>query len=483
MENASPFSANLTEVLMNKANFGFIGLGVMGHMLALNMERNGFRVAGFDIDPEKVKSFGTKYPDKNLAAFDRPEDFLAALERPRRIMMMVPAGKPVDAVIHSIKGSLEPGDLLIDGGNTYFMDTERRSQDLDAIGIVYIGTGVSGGEYGALWGPSIMPGGQPEAWELVKPIFEAISAKVGGEPCVAYMGPRGAGHYVKMVHNGIEYGDMQLIAEAYDILHRGGGMDNARLEEVFADWNRGELESYLIEITAEIFRRTDPETGKYIVDLILDEAQQKGTGKWTSQNGLDLGAPTPTINAAVESRIISAFKTERTAASRVLAGPELKIRDHAADLTGYVREALYAAKICSYAQGFALMHLASQEYDYGLNLGEIARIWRGGCIIRARFLNDVRQAFERDPDLANLMVDDEFASVMNARQASLRKVVALAAESGIPALAFSSALAYYDAYRSERLPANLTQAQRDYFGAHTYRRVDREGVFHTEWQQ
>lgn len=467
---------------MEKANFGFMGLGVMGHKLALNMERNGFRVAGFDIDAGKVNSFNTSYSDKNLVAFAALKDFLAALERPRRIMMMVPAGKPVDAAIASLKDSLEPGDLLIDGGNTYFLDTERRSKELEALGIIYIGTGVSGGEQGALWGPSLMPGGQPEAWKLVKPIFEAISAKVEGEPCVAYMGPRGAGHYVKMVHNGIEYGDMQLIAEAYDILHRGLGLDNAKLHEVFAEWNRGELESYLIEITADIFTKADPETGQSIVDLVLDEAQQKGTGKWTSQNSLDLGAPTPTINAAVESRIISAYKEERLAASKVLTGPESKINGDATGLIDRVREALYAAKICSYAQGFGLMRLASKEYDYGLNLGEIARIWRGGCIIRARFLNDIRQAFERNPDLTNLMVDPKFAQMMNTRQSSLRQVVALSAESGIPVLAFSSALAYYDAYRSERLPANLTQAQRDYFGAHTYRRVDREGVFHTLWQ-
>jgi 6-phosphogluconate dehydrogenase len=326
-----------------------------------------------------------------------------------------------------------------------------------------------------------MPGGQPEAWKLVKPVFEAICARVGDEPCVAYMGPRGAGHYVKMVHNGIEYGDMQLIAEAYDILHRGLGLDNARLQEVFSDWNRSELESYLIEITADIFTRSDPETGLAIVDLILDEAQQKGTGKWASQNALDLGAPIPTINAAVESRIISAYKDERIAASKVLTGPRPSITTDPKMVIDWVRDALYAAKICSYAQGFGLMRLADHEYGYNLNYGEIARIWRGGCIIRARFLNDIRQAFERDPGLANLMMDPEFADSMNSRQSALRKVVALAAESGIPVLAFSSALAYYDAYRSERLPANLTQAQRDYFGAHTYRRIDREGTFHTDW--
>ena len=466
---------------MEKANFGLVGLGVMGRMLALNMERHGFRVAGYDLDLEKVRSFEAENPGKDLLACASLPEFLDCLERPRRILMMVPAGKPVDAAIAGIREALEPGDLLIDGGNSFFLDTERRSAELEGRGIVYIGAGVSGGEQGALWGPAIMPGGQPAAWELVKPIFEAIAARVDDEPCVAYMGPRGAGHYVKMVHNGIEYGDMQLIAEAYDLLHRGLGLDNPRLQAVFAGWNEGELASYLIEITADIFSRTDPDTGQAVVDLILDEAQQKGTGKWASQNALDLGAPTPTINAAVESRIISAYKDERLAAAQVLKGPKPKRPADVEKAVDWVREALYAAKICSYAQGFGLMRLASREYGYDLNFAEIARIWRGGCIIRARFLNDVRAAFARNPDLPNLMVDAEFARALNARQASLRKVIALAAEAGIPALAFSSALAYYDAYRSERLPANLTQAQRDYFGAHTYRRIDREGSFHTEW--
>ncbi len=466
---------------MKTANFGVIGLGVMGRMLALNMERNGFCVAGYDLDPAKVEAFAADAAERQLVACPTMEAFLAALELPRRILMMVPAGKPVDAAIASLKPFLAKGDLLIDGGNTFFQDTERRSQELEAAGIIYIGTGVSGGEQGALWGPAIMPGGQLEAWQLVKPIFEAIAAKAYGEPCVAYMGPRGAGHYVKMVHNGIEYGDMQLIAEAYDILHRGLGLSNAELHEIFAGWNQGELESYLIEITADIFARHDPETGAAVVDLILDEAQQKGTGKWTSQNALDLGAPTPTINAAVESRILSAYKDERVAAASVLCGPEAKVIADPHSIVPLVRDALYAAKICSYAQGFGLLRAASKEFNYNLNYGEIARIWRGGCIIRARFLNDIRAAFARNPDLPNLMVDAEFAQAMNTRQAALRRVVALAAESGIPALAFSSALAYYDAYRSPRLPANLTQAQRDYFGAHTYRRVDRPGSFHTEW--
>ena len=465
-----------------KANFGFVGLGVMGRMLALNMERNGFRVAGYDLDEEKVAAFGQDAPEKNLVACSTLEEFLSALERPRRIMLMVPAGNAVDAVIDAIADFLEAGDLLIDGGNTHFADTERRSKALEAKGIIYIGAGVSGGEQGALWGPSIMPGGQKEAWALVKPIFVAISAKVEGEPCVSHIGERGAGHYVKMVHNGIEYGDMQLIAEAYDILHRGLGLDNARLHEIFAEWNRGELESYLIEITADIFTKSDPETGAAVVDLILDEAAQKGTGKWTSQNALDLGAPTPTINAAVESRIISAYKDERVAASQILTGPTPKISADAKDVIALLRDALYAAKICSYAQGFSLMRLASEEYGYNLKYDEIAKIWRGGCIIRARLLNDIRAAFVRNPDLPNLMTDPDFIKVMNEKQSALRKVVALAAENGIPVLAFSSALAYFDAYRSERLPANLTQAQRDYFGAHTYRRLDKEGSFHTAWE-
>ncbi len=466
---------------MEKANFGLLGLGVMGSMLALNMERNGYRVTGYDLDDVKVNSFSNENPGKNLIACHNLHQFLSVLESPRRIMMMVPAGKVVDAAIASIQDLLEPGDLLIDGGNSFFVETERRSAELEEKGIIYIGAGVSGGEQGALWGPSIMPGGQKAAWNLVKSIFEAISAKVEGEPCVTYIGPRGAGHYVKMVHNGIEYGDMQLIAEAYDLLHRGLGLNNKQLQEIFAQWNQGKLESYLIEITADIFSKTDPETGEAVLDLILDEASQKGTGKWTSQNALDLGAPTPTINAAVESRIISAYKDERSEAARVLSGPENQIGLPANEVVDAVRDALYAAKICSYAQGFSMMRLGSVEYNYHLNLGEIARIWRGGCIIRARFLKDIQQAFTHNPDLPNLMIDSRFAEIMNTHHFAMRKVVSLAAETGIPALAFSSALAYYDAYRSARLPANLTQAQRDFFGAHTYRRLDKPGIFHTEW--
>jgi len=468
---------------MNKANFGIMGLGVMGHMLALNMERNGFIVAGYDLDTAKIHKFGNEHPGKNLIACPSLEEFLASLEHPRRIMLMVPAGKPVDEAIASIRDTLEPGDLIIDGGNTFFQDTERRSKELEGTGIHYIGTGVSGGESGALLGPALMPGGPVEAWLQVKPIFEAISAKVDGEACVTHVGPRGAGHYVKMVHNGIEYGDMQLIAEAYDLLKLGLGLSNERLHEVFSEWNRGVLKSYLIEISADIFTKEDPETRQAVVDLILDEAAQKGTGKWTSQNALDLGAPIPTINAAVESRILSALKEERVAASGVLTGPLPAIADPPEQVISRVHDALYVAKICSYAQGFAMMQMASREYEYHLDLADLARIWRGGCIIRADFLNTIRKAFNKNPALPNLLVDSEFSQVVNAGQDALRWVVALAVMHGIPCLAFGSALAYLDAYRSARLPANLTQAQRDYFGAHTYRRVDRKGDFHTHWTE
>jgi len=476
---------------MSKQQFGLIGMAVMGQNLALNIERNGFSVAVYNRTAARTEEFmAGPAKGKNIRAAYTVEELVDALEKPRRIMLMVKAGSPVDATIAQLKPHLEPGDLIIDGGNSFFGDTERRAKELAEEGINYIGTGVSGGEYGALWGPSIMPGGQPEAWEAVKPIFTAIAAKVNGdplvvspvEPCVTYIGPRGSGHYVKMVHNGIEYGDMQLIAESYDIMKRIGDLSAAELHQVFAEWNQGELESYLIEITADIFAKMDDETGQPLVEVILDEAKQKGTGKWTSQSALDLGAPTPTINAAVESRIISAYKAERVAASQVLSGPEIRFDGDRAALIRDLRDALYAAKICSYAQGFALLCAASQEYGYNLNYGEIARIWRGGCIIRAAFLNDIRAAFESNPDLSNLLMDAEFGQAVQSRQAALRRVIQTAVAAGVPCLAFSSALAYFDAYRTARLPANLTQAQRDYFGAHTYRRVDKEGVFHTEWQ-
>ena len=462
---------------------GIVGLGVMGHNLALNMERNGFPVAGYDLDAAKTKAFlEGPAAGRNILGVDSPAELMAALEKPRRILMMVPAGAPVDSAIAHLKPHLEPGDILMDGGNSFFLDTERRNKALEAEGFNYIGTGVSGGEEGALWGPAIMPGGQRQAWEATAPIFRAIAAKAeDGQPCVEYIGPRGAGHYLKMVHNGIEYGDMQLIAEIYDILHRGLGLSARELHAIFAEWNQGELKSYLIEITADIFEKMDDETGRPLVDLILDEAQQKGTGKWASQNALDVGAPIPTINAAVESRILSGLKAQRATASRVIRGPRPEYKGNRARLIDAARQALYASKITSYAQGLGLLKIASEEYQYNLNLGEIAKIWRAGCIIRAGLLTDIMAAYQRDPALVNLLLDDTFRAAVESRQAAWRRVVCAAVEMGIPVLALSASLAYFDAYRSERLPANLTQAQRDYFGAHTYRRVDREGTFHTEW--
>ncbi len=467
---------------VERANFGMMGLGVMGQMLALNIERNGFRVAVFDIFPEKVKAFGEKHAAENIVPCETLEAFIAALETPRRIMMMVPAGAPVDKAIEGIRGSLEKGDMLIDGGNTWFLDTDRRSRELEALGINFIGTGVSGGEQGALWGPSMMPGGQREAYELAAPTFRAIAAKAeDGEPCVAYMGPRGAGHYVKMVHNGIEYGDMQLIAEIYDVLRRGLGMEATELADLFDEWNRGELKSYLIEITAAILRTRDPETGVPLVDVIVDEAASKGTGKWTSQNALDVGAPIPTINAAVESRLLSSLRAQRIGASKVITGPSPTFVGNREAIIDAARHALYASKVMSYAQGMGLLRAASAEYEFGLDLAEIARIWRAGCIIRATLLGDIMAAYRRNPDLVNLLMDDAFRTAVEERQEGWRMTVQTAIGLGIPVLALSSSLAYFDAYRSERLPANLTQAQRDYFGAHTYRRTDREGAFHTEW--
>jgi 6-phosphogluconate dehydrogenase len=463
---------------------GVVGLGVMGSNLARNMARNGFPVVGYDLDAAKTKAFlDGPAAGQPIGGASSPADLMSLLERPRRVLMMVPAGAPVDAAIAHLAPHLEPGDMLIDGGNSLFSDTDRRNRALEAKGFHYIGTGVSGGEEGALWGPAIMPGGQIEAWEAVAPIFRAIAAKADdGEPCVDYMGPRGAGHYVKMVHNGIEYGDMQLIAETYDLLHRGLGLTAPELHDVFSEWNSSELQSYLVEITAQIFTVQDPDTGRPLVDVILDEAAQKGTGKWTSQNALDVGAPIPTINAAVESRIISALKTERVAASRVLRGPALAFTGSRAVMVDAARQALYAAKITSYAQGLSLLRLASQEYAYDLQPGTIARIWRAGCIIRATLLADITRAYGRHPGLVNLLLDETFRDAVEQRQAAWRTVVQTGVGLGIPMLAMSASLAYFDAYRSERLPANLTQAQRDYFGAHTYRRIDQAGTFHTEWQ-
>ena len=462
---------------------GVVGLGVMGANLARNIESKGFPVAGFDLDGKKATAFVEAAGDgAKVITVDSPPALIAALERPRRILVMVPAGKPVDSVIAMLKPILESGDILIDGGNSYFADTDRRSDELASAGFHFVGAGVSGGEEGALRGPAIMPGGSDEAWQALKPILTAIAAKADdGEPCVGHMGPKGAGHYVKMVHNGIEYGDMQLIAEAYDLLHRGAGLSARELSEIFAEWNRGDLKSYLIEITAEILSVVDPDTQQPIVDVILDEAQQKGTGKWMSQNAFDVGAPIPTVNAAVEARVLSSLKKERVAASKVLTGPSDKFIGSRDQLIAAVRQALYASKIMSYAQGMAQLRLASTEYGYGIDPGEVARVWRAGCIIRASLLGDIRDAFRRDPSLVNLLLDRAFSSAISERQDGWRFVVQTAAGLGIPLPAISDSLAYYDSYRSARLPANLTQAQRDYFGAHTYRRIDREGVQHTNW--
>ncbi len=468
---------------MAEKDIALIGLAVMGQNLARNMARNGFEVMVYNRSEEKTRKFmsGPGREDRLTAAYSLPE-LVGALKRPRKVFLMVKAGAPVDAVIESLLPHLEQGDLIMDGGNSHFADTTRRMNDLSAKGFKYLGIGVSGGEEGALWGPAIMPGGHKEAYEPMEALLRAIAAKAGdGEPCVAFMGSGGAGHFVKMVHNGIEYGDMQLIAEAYHIMKDGLGLSAPELHEVFAGWNQGELASYLIEITADIFTKMDEETGKPLVEVVLDQAGQKGTGRWTAQIAMDLGAPTHTINAAVESRIISAYKKERLAAQPVLKGPSRPVTQDRQAMVQAVGHALYAAKICSYAQGFAMLRAADAEYGFGLDYPAIAKIWRAGCIIRARFLDDVSRAFGENPDLANLMLAPFFADAMNSRQESLRLVVAAAAGAGIPLPAMSASLAYYDSYRSASLPANLLQAQRDYFGAHTYRRVDKEGIFHSQW--
>jgi 6-phosphogluconate dehydrogenase len=470
---------------MTQANIGLIGLAVMGQNLVLNLERNGYTVAVYNRTASTMEEFVAEHPGKKLIGCKTLEELVASLERPRKILIMVKAGSPVDSVIDGLLPLLDPGDLVMDGGNSYYRDTERRSQELTAKGFHFMGVGVSGGEEGALWGPSIMPGGSRETWLDVKPILEAIAAKApdDGKPCVAYLGPRGAGHYVKMVHNGIEYGDMQLIAEAYDILQGALGLKAAELADIFEEWNQGELDSFLIEITAKIFRRIDEETGQPLVNMVLDKAAQKGTGKWTSQDALDLGAPIPTINSAVVARIISSLKDERVAASKVLlAHAQEKYTGEKRALIDAVRQALYASKISAYAQGMEMLGMASQEYDYGLKLGEIAAIWRAGCIIRARFLNRITEAYVRKPDLPNLLLDEQLGQAVVERLPAWRHVVQTAVGMGIPAPAFSESLAYYDSYRTARLPANLIQAQRDFFGAHTYERVDKPGIFHSDWE-
>ncbi len=469
---------------MEKAKIGLIGLAVMGENLALNIESKGFSVAVFNRTGEKTKTFSEgKARGKKIIPAYTMEELCNALETPRKIILMVKAGQAVDDMISQLKPLLSKRDLIIDGGNSFFKDTERRGNELEKDGFLYIGTGISGGEEGALHGPCILPGGQKEAYEMVKDILTRIAAQIKEGPCCAYIGPGAAGHYVKMVHNGIEYGDMQLIAEAYYILKNVLGLDSRELHETFSAWNKKKLNSYLIEITANIFAYTDKETGKPLVELILDTAQQKGTGKWTSQSSLDLGVATPTITSAVYARIISSCKNERVAASSLLKGPDYKFKGNKKPFISSVEKALYAAKIISYSQGMALLRTASQEYGFNLNLSEIAQIWKGGCIIRAKLLDDIKKAFKDNPDLPNLMIDPKFAKILNRIEKNLRKVVMKAKACGVAVPAFSASLDYYDSYRETRLPANLTQAQRDYFGAHTYNRIDKEGTFHTEWNK
>ncbi|RQZ89226.1 NADP-dependent phosphogluconate dehydrogenase [Burkholderia cepacia] len=469
---------------MGKQAIGVIGLAVMGRNLALNIESRGYAVSVYNRSREKTDELIAEFPGRNLVPTYTLEEFVASLETPRRILMMVKAGEATDATIASLKPLLEKGDVLIDGGNTHFTDTIRRNQELAQSGLHFIGTGVSGGEEGALRGPSIMPGGQRDAYDLVEPILKQIAAKApsDGEPCVAYMGPDGAGHYVKMVHNGIEYGDMQLIAESYSVLKDVAGLTNDELGAVYTEWNQGELDSYLIEITSKIFGKKDEETGKHLVDVILDRAAQKGTGKWTSQNALDLGVPLPLITESVFARVLSSLKTERVAASKILSGPAAAPFDgDRAAFVEAVRRALYLSKVISYAQGFAQLRTASEEYGWNLDLGTIAKIFRAGCIIRARFLQKITDAYAKDPALANLLLDPYFKDIAANYQASLRDVVVAAVEAGVPVPAFASAVAYFDSYRSERLPANLVQAQRDFFGAHTFERTDKPGSFHANW--
>ncbi|OCT17021.1 phosphogluconate dehydrogenase (NADP(+)-dependent, decarboxylating) [Paenibacillus pectinilyticus] len=467
---------------MSKQQIGVVGLAVMGKNLALNIESRGFTVSVFNRSAEKTKELLQEAPGKQLVGTYSVEEFVQSLEVPRKILIMVKAGGPTDDTINQLLPHLDKGDILIDGGNAFFPDTQRRNKDLEAHGIRFVGTGVSGGEEGALKGPAIMPGGQEDAYKLVEPILTAISAKVGEDACCTYIGPDGAGHYVKMVHNGIEYGDMQLICEAYQLLKDVLNVTTEELHEIFTEWNNGELDSYLIEITRDIFTKYDAETGKPMVDVILDSAGQKGTGKWTSQSALDLGVPLSIITESVFSRFISAMKEERVAASKVLKGPDAPAftGDRKAFIEA-VRQALYASKICSYAQGFAQMRAASEEYNWDLKYGSIAMIFRGGCIIRARFLQNIKDAYDRNPELKNLLLDSYFTGVVDNYQQSWRQVIAEAVTRGIAVPSFASALAYYDSYRTERLPANLLQAQRDYFGAHTFQRVDKEGSFHYNW--
>ena len=466
-------------------DIGLIGLAVMGENLALNIASRGYSIAVFNRTASVTDAFtASRGNQPNVVGCHTLEDLVAALKPPRKVMMMVKAGPAVDDLIKTLTPLLAKGDVIIDGGNTLYSDTERRTKDVEAAGLLFVGTGVSGGEEGALKGPSLMPGGSKAAWPLVQPIFQAISAKVGPKgdiPCCDWVGPRGAGHYVKMVHNGIEYGDMQLICEAYWLLKHGAGLSNDELAQVFDEWNKSELDSYLIEITRDIFTVKDPETGGFMVDSILDKAGAKGTGKWMSQLALDLGVPSTLVTEAVYARCLSAFKDARVRASKVLKGPDLHDHGNPAEFVEQVRQALYASKIASYAQGYVQLAAAAKEHDWQLDYGAIAMMWRGGCIIRAQFLERIADAYKAQPNLENLMLAPYFTEALTKAQKAWRHVVATAATIGIPAPVFMTALAYSDGYRHASLPANLLQAQRDYFGAHTYERTDKPGTFHTEW--
>jgi 6-phosphogluconate dehydrogenase len=473
------------------ASIGMIGLAVMGENLARNIERNGYTVAVYNRppskdEPDRVTTFMRENEGKQFVGTRTPEEFVRSLERPRKIILLVKAGDPVDWTIDQIKPFLEAGDIVIDGGNSYFMDTERREKQLRGEGLNFIGSGVSGGEKGALWGPSLMPGGDREAYEHIRPIWEAIAAKVDDGPCVTYIGPGGAGHFVKMVHNGIEYGDMQLIAESYDIMRRVLGMSAGEMADVFDEWNRGDLESFLIEITAQILRVKDPETGRPLVDLVLDKAGQKGTGKWTSAVALDLGVPIPTINAAVDARNLSSRKDERVEAGRQIGGPAGGgFAGDRGEMIQAIHDALYASKICSYAQGMNLIRAGSDNWKWGVDLGETARIWKGGCIIRARFLGSISDAYRRRADLPNLLLDPDFNAYIQGAQSNWRRAITAALTAGIPVPGMTASIGYFDSYRTAESPLNLTQAQRDFFGSHTYQRTDRPdaGFVHTEWEE
>jgi len=468
---------------LKQADFGVLGIAVMGENLAMNIEDHGFSVAVCNLRSDRVTPFMAKNKGKKFIGAQTLEQFVSALKSPRRVMLMVKDGKPVDDAIALLKPLLSKGDIIIDGGNSWFKDTQRREAELTKEGFYFFGAGVSGGEEGARFGPSIMPGGSPKAYEFVKPVFEAISAKTNSGPCVTHCGPDGAGHFVKMVHNGIEYGDMQLIAESYDILRKVLGLKAAEIGAIFTEWNKGILDSFLIELTAKVFTVKDDETGNPLVDMILDKAGQKGTGKWTAQIALDMGIQIPTIVAALDGRGMSSIKEERMKVASQIQGPKISFSGDKKQLIDAVRDALYDSKVCSYTQGMRLIKAASDEYKWAVNLREMARIWKGGCIIRAKLLDEIMQAYDRNPSLPSLLLDESFKKQVTSTQGNWRKVVAVAVENGIPTPAMSASLAYFDAYRTADLPQNLTQAQRDFFGAHTYQRTDNpeKGFLHTDW--